>query len=52
MDPYVRTAGLDEADLALINDALSLVRSADVPAVVRGLLPRFTEEEQESVATH
>ncbi|MDT0448360.1 hypothetical protein [Streptomyces hesseae] len=51
MDPYVRTAGLDEADLALINDALSLVRSADVRAVVRDLLPRVTKEEQESVAT-
>ncbi|MHA7961905.1 hypothetical protein ACX9I7_29605 [Streptomyces sp. L500] len=52
MDPYVRTAGLDEAHLALLNDALSLVRSADVRAVVRGLMPRLTEEEQESLATH
>lgn len=52
MDPYVRTAGLDEVDLALINDSLSLVRSADARAVVRDLLPRLTEEEQESVAAH
>ncbi|MER6046395.1 methyltransferase [Streptomyces sp. NPDC001793] len=54
MDPYVhaRTAGLDEADLALINDSLSLVLAADARAVVRDLLPRLTEEEQESVAAH
>ncbi|MCC2280412.1 acetylserotonin O-methyltransferase [Streptomyces sp. ET3-23] len=52
MDPYVRTAGLDEADLAVVNDALSLVRSADARAVVRDLLPGLSEEEQEAVAAH
>ncbi|MFI9722688.1 methyltransferase [Streptomyces sp. NPDC052396] len=52
MDPYAPTGGLGPADLALVNEALSLVRSADVRAVVRDLLPRLTEGEQESVAAH
>ncbi|MGW1195756.1 methyltransferase [Streptomyces sp. NPDC002536] len=52
MDPYVRTGGLDPADRALVNESLSLVRSADVRGVVRDLLPHLTEGEQASVAAH
>lgn len=52
VDPYLRTGGLGPVDRALVNESLSLVRSADVHGIVRDLLPRLAERERASVAAH
>ncbi|MBV9314944.1 MAG: methyltransferase [Pseudonocardia sp.] len=45
-------AGLDQADHALVDEALSYVRGADTDSVLANLVPRLTEGQRTSVAAH